>query len=183
MAFTRDELLRGAIAAWAIFMALLLIATTLLVGASSLLPGWSSSALDAIPLVLGADGIVLVVGGAISATVMALGLPVVRSLATRLRREPRIPVHVLVYTALGAAIGILLFIAVHAAVGTFAITWLDAVIALPALFSTVAVPLGWGIAVRSALRSDRGIRQRSLPDPDADFEDDAVSSAGREARR
>ncbi|MFY9712548.1 MAG: hypothetical protein WAK00_03655 [Microbacterium sp.] len=179
MAFTNDELLRGAFIAWVIFMALILVATTILVGVNMSIPGRTSAG-NIVLVILMVDGCVLLVGGALSAIVMAIGAGLAGRIGGPLRRVRSIRVHVLVYTALGLAVGILFAALIRGVWIRGPLSPFDFITAIPAVAVTVAVPLGWWFTARRALRMDAGLlrSRRTHRDPDAEVEDAALPAAG-----
>src|SRR3546814_273673 len=93
-------------------------------------------------------------------------------LGCALRRENRIIVHVLAYTALGTLIGLAVTSIAFWATGWWneeeMLTLAVGVGVVAAV--TISVPLGWWHTARRALARDQG-RALSPPDPDAAFED------------
>lgn len=176
MAFTNDELLRGACSAWVIFMALLLIGTTASITPGIMSEGWSPSLLTGIGFVLLLDLYVLVIGGILSAIVMALGLVIAKPLGLLLRRVRPLWAHLLAYTALGCAIAIG-YVAIIRSLGMLsASSTLDLLFLIPAFAVVIAVPLGWWSTAHLSLREDRGLRAHRRPrkpDTDAMAEDHA----------
>lgn len=175
MAFTRDELGRGAFCAWGIFMGLMLggliiwmLAGSALTAMSFSPMSWWNSLVGTLVLVFIYAGII---GGVTSLLVMALGIPVAWLLGRALRRVTAYGIHLLVYSGLGIVVGIAAMWAVSLLVPGGVIEnpigWIVAASAF------VAVPLGWWVAARSALLEDRGVARRrsGAPDADADFED------------
>ncbi|WP_102192206.1 hypothetical protein [Microbacterium aurantiacum] len=175
MAFTRDELARGAFSAWGIFMGLMLGGLIIMfIGSgfqSAPTSGWGSLIGTALGIGLFAG----IIGGVISLLAMALGMPVAWLLGRALRRVAALGIHLLVYSAFGIVIGAAAMWAVSllfpGGVIENSVGWIVAGSAF------VAVPAGWWLTARSALREDRGWarRRRSAADRDAEFEDAAVS--------
>ena len=175
MAFTRDELGRGAFCAWAIFMALMQGGLTIWMLAGSGLTtmsfspvSWWSTLVGTVLLVGIYAGLI---GGVISLLVMVLCLPVAWLLGQALQRAPVLGLHLLAYSALGVVVG-------AAARGAVWLLFPGGGIENPvgwivAISAAVAVPAGWWLTARRALREDRGsVRRRSgAPDADAEFED------------
>lgn len=176
MAFTDEELLRGACSAWVIFMALLLIGTTASITPGIVAEGWSPSLLTGIGFVLLLDLYVLVIGGILSAIVMALGLVIAKPLGLLLRRVRPLWAHLLAYTALGFAIAIG-YVAIIRSLGMLsASSTLDLLFLIPAFAVVIAVPLGWWRTAHLSLREDRGLgahRRPRKPDADTVAEDHA----------
>jgi len=182
MAFTRDEFRRGAMRAWGLFLVLLLAAEVVAVMVSDLIQlirtGDSHlSSLGYLPIVL---GFTLVIGGAISGLALLIGVPIAFRIATALRREARMVVHLTGYGLYGFGFG--------AVIGgaSYAVAFAGSAVSVlaPALFaaliagglSAVAVTLAWWTIVREGLRTDRGVlrpagRRRIRVDPDAAAED------------
>lgn len=181
MAFTRDELLRGAFCAWGIFMALMLGSlTTWILAASTARSSLSTTSWQCVVGFLLMVGIpAVLVGGVSSLLVMALGLPVAWSLGRALRRVAALEIHLLVYSALGVVIGAAAVVVLSSSpfpgdVTAEPIGWTVAVAVVVALPAAVAVPAGWWLSARSALRENRWSAKRGR-DADAEFEDAAVS--------
>lgn len=157
MAFTPGELWRGAGFAWCAFMILLaggfLIAMVVDMVRES--TGPEAQFID-VELMLTMNVflfmMVLLVGGAIGIVVAAVGALVTHFLGRALRRIRPVPIHLLVYGALGAIIGGLAVWIMRFDEGAFwtvpPYTWIIA------LSATLAVPLGWWISARLALRPD-----------------------------
>lgn len=196
MAFTRDELGRGGWYAWVVFMTLMLAGLNVLIFVASApsalsTPSFSGVLLTSVMMVTIYAGII---GGAVSLLVMALGLPLARLLGRALRSEPALSIHLAVYVTLGLVFG-------AATVGIA-----SALTGIPIMQNTfgavlgvaaaLAVPAGWSLTVRRALRDDRSLtptrrgrhhekRRHGLPrgaDADAAFED-AVLTEGQEPIR
>ncbi|MGL3150643.1 hypothetical protein ACSS7Z_09785 [Microbacterium sp. A82] len=151
MAFTDGEFRQGAFAAWISFMLLLvsmLIVTAVL---NSGLPWGPPLAMITLYLMFGVP-----VGGAVSAVVTLIAAPILRLIARRLARSPRIIVHVAVYTAFGVLLG---FVVLSAGVlitrGSFAYvfsTWFPAMVATMCALSVVS---GWAWTARRHKRVPR----------------------------
>lgn len=150
MAFTRDELLGGALRTWALFVVLfvgcLLVA---LVGASW---GSGASAIGFVVIVVGYAALICAVIAAFATVVL---IPAIWLLGRALRRERHLAVHLSVYTILGAAVAAAAAASAHLiGRGHPGLTMAVAAAAL------VAVPLGWWLTARTALRRDRGVLPR-----------------------
>ncbi|HWS50984.1 MAG TPA: hypothetical protein VN241_08240 [Microbacterium sp.] len=196
MAFTRDELGRGAWYAWIIFMILMLVGLNALVfvsiGPSAFaMPSFSGMLLTSLTMVTIYAG---VAGGAVSLLVMSLGLPLARLLGRALRSVSSLGIHFAVYLAFGVCIGGATVAIASTLTGLpIAQNWFGAVLGVAA---AVSVPAGWSLTVRRALREDRGLvrarrrRQRAMrrdglprgADADAAFED-SLLDPGREPNR
>lgn len=170
MAFTRAELWRGARNTWYVFMVLMNLGLVLMMVFAALFFG---NGIFELPILLAFTlGYAIVFGGGISLIVMIAGAPIAGLVGKALQRESRILVHLLVYAALGLLIAVLAVIAVALLFGATAIQYLgqNPIILIVAGSATAAVPLGWWMTTRRALREDRGIivRRRRAPRPDLD---------------
>lgn len=173
MAFTNQELLRGAASAWVIFMAMLLLFSTIVAAGLMAMPGWAPDPVTWVMLVLLIDLCVLLVGGGVSAIVMAFGAALVRPLGRSLRRVRSLRLHALVYTAIGLVIAAA-YVALLLA--TPLIQFIGGFLILPAIAAPLSVPLGWWRTVHLAFLEDRGLRvtrTRGKADTDATVEDAA----------
>ncbi len=110
-------------------------------------------------------------GGVISLLVMVVGLPFAWLLGRALRKVTTIGVHLLVYSVLGVVVG-------AGAMWSVSLLFPGGAIQNPigwvvSTAAAVAVPAGWCLTARSALREDRGLarHRREAPDADAEFED------------
>ena len=146
--FTRREFWRGAWAAWAIFMGILVIALVVVAVAQSS-PLWGPPlASIALYLIYGVP-----IGGIIACLAMLAGSPAAWGLGRLLARTDRILIHVASYAALGAVVGTAVTAIAAMLSGTFEI----AVIAQP--FTTmvmgacaISVAGGWLWSFRQANR-------------------------------
>lgn len=168
MAFTPDEMLRGALIAWGTFLALL-AAGLVVLGLGTAL---SSGRLDLggvgpfIMLVL----FVLLLAAIASGVVMSFGLLLVRAIARSLRTVRSFTAHLAVYSFLGILVGFL-YLAVVTSGRPFGVMEFlpgGAVIAYPALAAAVALPFGWWRTARRALREDAGTTPPRQPQRDRD---------------
>ncbi|REJ05415.1 hypothetical protein DY023_09150 [Microbacterium bovistercoris] len=163
MAFTEQEFMRGALWAWLMFLILLP-----LMFATSLVP-WSTdpkSAFGGFVWGLTIGGFALIFAAPVSLVVMALGTWPFRWVGRALQRVSSFAAHMLAYCALGVAFGI------GAAFATACLSVPSGGVAV-GFASGAAIPLGWAITARRALRDDR--RPPSLRvDVDAAFEDRAL---------
>lgn len=158
MAFTPDEFLRGAVAAWLAFNLLfdLLYAAMAIVTSD---PRWGPLTATLGVLLIYAVPIALVVSGVV--TLLLCGAA--WWLGRLLRRHRRPAVHVIAFAMLGAAIGLL-------AVGTFELVTARSLdlgngLALITIASSAAaLPLGWAWTVRRSRRAEAGTAQASRPD-------------------
>lgn len=178
MAFTRDDFIRGA--AWTLgsFLALLLIAETLILVANDLLrtptpPNVATLSSTAfLPLVLGGT---VVIGGPIAALCLLVGSPVAYRLARTMRHESRVTVHLIVFALFGALFGALCagaVVSLLVVMGGAAPSWpaIAGGAAWGAPFTAAAMVIGWLIASGRARRQGRRVRP-SRRDQDALFED------------
>lgn len=147
LAFTRDELLSGALLTWLLFLALVAIGIL----------GWAltiSSGHDLGTALVGGviyGAVVVLIGGAIAAFAIAFCVPLVWGLGRMLRRQGRVWIHLLVYTGLGIGAGALALWCSTALLEGF-----SAVAVVPAIAILLAVPLGWWWTAHRALQRDRG---------------------------
>lgn len=172
MAFTTDELLRGGMAAWVIFLILLTGATAAVGIDSAIRYGGDGWLIAVIP-------IVLLVAGPISGIVMVFGVMLARPIGYAMRGVGSIPVHLLVYSILGIVVALLYLTVVSGGrpfeflsfygFGLFSLH--------PAISAAIAVPAGWWWTARRALREDAGLirRRRAAVDRDATVEDEATA--------
>lgn len=165
MAFTCEDVGRGAFAAWTTFMAILLavIATSGLLGRADL------------PMTLVGLGYVAIIGGVISAIVTVLLSPIAWLLGSLLRSIRQLSVHVVAFALLGAGTGA----GVLLLSGTDLVAMIFAGWAWPVIVATtISVVAGWAWAVRHARRyhADPATDRRALTrtDDDAAFEDHAL---------
>ncbi|MBO9626748.1 MAG: hypothetical protein J7484_10275 [Microbacterium sp.] len=174
MAFTNDELMRGGLWAWAYFLLLLVLGMGVLSGLTAI----DSSSADpgtAVTSFLLFAVVALIIGAPVSLILMPVGVMLAKPLGHLLRRTRRMSVHVVVYAALGAAVGFG-YIAIFRGDRLWAplAIW-DGIILVPAIAVAVAVPLGWWHTARRALDEDSGLRQqRRRVDADAVIEDAAT---------
>lgn len=101
MAFTQDEMWRGAGAAWITFTVLTGFASGF--ACAALMPGtsWTSTLTSGLVGFLAA----IIIGGGMSFSVLILAIPVVLLIGRGLRRVRRSSVHVTIYATLGAGVG------------------------------------------------------------------------------
>lgn len=156
MAFTRDELTRGAWYAWLIFMTTMTIGVLAIFSAnfvgnaltlgSGSLSGWLFTLLAA---VIGC----IIIGGPVSLVAMVLGTVIALPIGRSLRRMARPALHALCYGALSTALGV-----VGAIIAGSLVNWLDelgiAIAVVVGLSAAVAGPFGWWLSARRALRDD-----------------------------
>lgn len=170
MAFGPGDLWRGAGTAWCVFMAILLV----VMAALTLFTGDVGAAV----VVIIYAGLV---GGVVALVMMLVFTPIAWLLGRALVRVRSVAVHILVFTVLGAGVGLavlLLFIAWGAeAESVFTSGWAWALIGA----SVISVVAGWTHAARRAHRADASggvIAWWSGPprDQDAAHEDRALGS-------
>lgn len=157
MAFTPGELWLGAGFAWCAFMILLgggfLIAMVVEMVLSRTGPEAAYFDIDfALTMNVLIFAAVLLVAGAVGLVAAAVGALVAWAIGRGLRRVRPMYVHLLVYAALGAAVGTLAVWIMSLDEGAFwtagPYTWIIVVAA------TLAVPSGWWLSARLALRGD-----------------------------
>ncbi len=179
MAFTNDELLRGGLWAWAYFLLLLVLGMGVLSGLMAIDTGTADPGSVVISFLLFAV-VALMIGAPVSLILLPVGVMLAKPLGHLLRRTRRVSVHVVVYAALGTAVGFG-YVAIFRAGNLWAplMIW-DGVILVPAIAVAVAVPLGWWHTARRARDEDSGRRPRPQSrrrvDPDARAEDVTASS-------
>jgi hypothetical protein len=165
-AFTRDEFLDGAFAAW-----------------------WLSASavgviiMAAMPMHIGFAGMLAALMATLCVALlgfpaMMLFAPVVWLVGRSMRKVQRMSVHLAVQTAAGLVIGVLSTIAVLSLFG--AVPFLLGGVPLFAAGPAIGLPLAWFRAYRRAWRSDAGLLPPSPPDPDAVVED-AIDERSRSA--
>jgi hypothetical protein len=155
MAFSRSELLRGAMGAW----------------------GWYLLSVAALSVIwIPALPIVMVYATPVSLLAVLVWSPFASMLGTALRRVRRIAIHVIAFGLFGAVVGITTMSVFFSAMSGFDdASWSGAVFFAPyALTPMFTVPFAWWRAARRALRSDRGEMPAPERDPDAAAEDATV---------
>lgn len=172
MAFRRDEVLGGGLTTWLLFVVLLPIG--ILLSSLAHIPsssGWPTvgSVWDMTLLL----AVVTVVGGIVALFVLPFAVLIAWPIANTLRRVRSIPVHVLIYTALGVVVGITYLAITHGPQLQAPIALGGVIATMPALAVAIAVPLGWWLTARRALRKDAGLTSRRTRrvDDDALHED------------
>lgn len=143
MTFTGAEFRRGAFAAWLAFMIQLICLLVVTAVLNSGLPWGPPQAMIALYLMYGVP-----IGGAVSAAVVLITAPVLLLISRRLVRVRRVSVHIVVYTAFGAFLGLFITaVSVLLTRGDFGYvysTWFPAMVAAVCAASVVA---GWGWTV------------------------------------
>lgn len=163
MAFTADEFLRGAVAAW-LWFNVLFGATLTIAQLLTQSTGWDSWGSFVVVLMY-AVPIALVVSGLV--TLVCCGAA--WGLGRLLRRHRSFVLHAACYAMLGAAIGVLVItVYVVAVQAPWDLTGWLAIIVQGC--SAAAVPLGWGWTVLRSIRIEAG-RARVRTRPDEAFED------------
>lgn len=142
MAFTQDEMWRGAGAAWITFTVLTGFASGF--ACAALMPGssWSSALLSGLVGFLAA----IIIGGGTSFGVLILAIPVVLLIGRALRLTRRSSVHVMIYATLGAGVGASvagIILAYNPGYGT-------ALVPISIALTTPPVIFGWLLASREA---------------------------------
>lgn len=174
MAFTSDELLRGGITAWVLFVVLLVCGEA--IPLALLFP---STALDTAPeRLLGLMFflmLIAVVGSVAAAVVVPFGMVIVLPIALAFRRVRSTGVHLAVYALLGAAIGGAYLLVFRGGRPLDQLIPWDYFVAIPAASAALAIPLAWWWTARRALRIDAGLIT-PRPDPDATYEDRAAET-------
>lgn len=176
MAFSAWEFIRGALLAWLAFLLLAPIMFMLAVAIMGAAASFGDFAVSAV--VFGLMGLITIFPWAIAALIV--GSPLAFLLGRSLRRVTRISVHLLLFAAFGLLLGV-----VASAVATPLINLSDAppteywesildslhFIIGAVLASAIAVPLGWWITAKLALRADS---RRSAPAPVSAWEPPAA---------
>ena len=164
MAFSSGELLRGAVIVWATFLGLMMLFVPLFTTISGLAVGQSPlETIATIPEAIGLAILAVLYALVPSLIVMALGAGLSGLIGRALRRVSSIPVHLAVYTLLGAVISAVYWVIFHA---PGAWSPYDAFLLAPAVAATVAVPLGWWWNARHALQRDARRIRILREDPD-----------------
>jgi hypothetical protein len=164
-AFTRDEFLGGAFAAWWLSAC----AVGVIILAAMPMRGGFAGVFAALVMTLCA--------ALLGFPAMMLLAPVVWIIGRSMRTVPRVWVHLGVQAAVGLVLGMLTTIAVLSLFGAFPffLGWVPLLAAGPA----IGLPVAWYRAYRRALRSDAGLLTRRA-DPDAVAED-AIAERSRSA--
>lgn len=173
MAFTRDELLSGALTTWVLFLALL--PAGLLVAAIVAIPGSSGFDLGAFGSAVVGLLVVVVVAGIVALLLLPFALLAVWPLASARRGVRPIAVHLGCYTLIGAGLGYAYLAILGGPDDSWFLSPAGALtFGMPAIAVTLAVPLGWWLTARRALRRDAGDlpRPRRRIDQDAAAEDE-----------
>lgn len=172
MAFTNDELLRGGITAWVVFMLLLVCGEaahlTFLMG-----PTWTTSGPEHfLALPLGLFGVALT-AGFVSGVAMPIGLALVMPIARAMSGVRSIAAHFVLYLALGLGVAGVYVAACTRGQLHLPLSGWDYFVIIPAASALIAIPLAWWWTARRALRIDAGLvaPRRRHPDPDAEHED------------
>lgn len=172
MAFTTDELLRGGVTAWVVFMVLLVCGEAVhlmfLMAPQEVLPGPERAA----ALLLGLFGVALT-AGFVSGVAMPIGLALVLPIARAMSKVRSVAVHLALYVALGLGVAGVYVAACTRGQLHLPLSGWDYFVIIPAASALIAVPLAWWWTARRALRIDSGLiaPRRRRPDPDAAHED------------
>lgn len=175
MAFSAWEFIRGALLAW---LAFLLLAPIMFMLAVAVIGVASFGDFVVSAVLFGLMGVITIFPWAIAALIVSS--PLAFLLGQSLRRVTSISVHLLLFAAFGLLLGV-----VSAAVATPLINLSDAppseygesildslhFVIGAVLASTVAIPLGWWLTARVALRADA---RRSVPAPVSAWEQPAA---------
>jgi|GEM_PF-1356299 len=179
LAFTGDELIRGGITAWVVFMVLLLVGETAhltLLYSSTALESTAERILGVLFLLL----LIALVGGVVAAVVVPFGVVIMLPIGLALRRVRAVAVHLTIYALLGAAIGCAYLFAFRGGRPLDLLTPWDYFVVIPAASAALAIPLAWWWTARRALRIDAGLitprRRHPDPDPDAAYEDRVIAT-------
>ena len=153
MAFTRDELTRGAWYAWLTFMALMTGGVLVVLSASHALRP-ESGPLSGLwfTLLTALIGCALI-GGTVSLIAMVLGTLIALPIGHALRRISHPALHLLSYCLLSAAmaaLGALVTVPILEGLGNLGVAIVVAVV----LAAIPAAPVGWWLTSRRALRDD-----------------------------
>ncbi|WP_194419634.1 hypothetical protein [Microbacterium abyssi] len=151
MAFVRQQLWRGAISAWIVFLALMLTGVAVVTISASMA---TQSAVASLPMLLVITLLAAaLVGGVISLVITLIGVPVAGAISRLLQNEPRVYVHVVVYTALGAVVCVIVALIAGAVVQVSPLGLLTTPLGFVIAAACVAAPpIGWWHAYRSSLR-------------------------------
>jgi signal transduction histidine kinase len=158
MAFTRTEFWRGATSAWLWFIPLSLAPWTIFFGPYAVI-----AAMYVVPWSIGA--------ALVFATPAYL-------LGRALRRIPRMPVHLLAFASLGAAVGVATTVVLFAVDPSLGQAMGAAILTVNTAASTAAVTIGWWRSARRALRSDVVPVETRGADTDAAAEDALLGDGG-----
>jgi hypothetical protein len=165
MAFTEREFMRGALWAWGMFLILYPLSW-----AASLAPSYMDpkGAFSGFVWGLSIGSISLIVAGPIGLVVMALCTWPFRWIGRALQRVRSFTVQLLLYCAIGTGFGLGAAFISETLFGAFGGIRIG-------IAAGAAIPLGWLITARRALRDDRRPPATRL-DADAAFEDSALDA-------
>ncbi|WP_243225579.1 hypothetical protein [Microbacterium sp. CIAB417] len=152
MAVSRDELLRGALCVWGLFVGLFAAGIALLFIWLSL---GTPPSLSTFGFLLWIGGYSILIAAAVAAFAAAVFTPLVWGLARALRRQRRVGVHASAYVLLGTVLA-----ALAGVMTNLMVPGKTDLILIAAVSALIAVPLGWWLTARAALRRDRGILSR-----------------------
>ena len=165
MAFTADEFLRGAVAAW-LWFNLLFDPTLAVVSVMSQSPQWGPWWSGAAMMLLYGAPIAFVVSGLV--TLLSCGAAWI--VGRMLSRRRSLVLHSACYALLGAAIGTLVVVGYTVAIGA-SVGEMNPIAVIAIGSSAAAVPLGWGWTVRRSVRIEARRERRPSADVDAEYED------------
>ncbi|MFJ2552746.1 hypothetical protein [Microbacterium sp. NPDC087591] len=172
MAFTSDELLRGGITAWLVFMVVLVCGEAVHLTVLRLRGEHVPATLDAFVAAVPALVIYALCAGIVAAFVTPIGILIVMLIARAMRGIRAMSIHLAVYAAFSMGIS---GASIAAAPSDNPVAWFFIV---PAGSFAVAIPLAWWWTARRALRIDAGLitPRPPRPDPDAAYEDRAADT-------
>ena len=164
MAFTGEELARGGVFTWLVFLALVALvivvpelASTLAAGWAGILAGddagaiWSSRIAE---LFGGLQYLLmaLVICGLVAAIVALAITPLAGLVGRGLARVRRRAIHLCAYFGLGAVVGG----AIALGIGALTRFWYPPFLVATTIITAVATATGWWLTARAALRADAG---------------------------
>ena len=179
LAFTGEELIRGGITAWLVFMVLLICGETVHLTTLRFRGERAPAALEAFVAAVPALVIYLLCAGIVAAFVTPIGILIVMLIARAMRGLRAMSIHLAVYSAFSVGIG---GACIAIAPAENPVAWF---FVIPAGSFAIAIPLAWWWTARRALRIDAGLftpRPRH-PDLDAAYEDRLTAADHAEAPR
>ena len=173
---TRRELDRAALYAWGVFVVLLILGLSVVLVLSTPLDLFLTVIVFwALPPFVLSFLVAVVVGAGISAVALILALPLIWLIGYCLRRVRWAWVHLLAFAILGAALAALAMTVFEVSKDDVPLQKEPLVVTVITVISAAAMPLGWWLSSRRALRIDAqmvGVRERLA----------AASAAGRKAQ-